>query len=72
VRLAARFGFEELKLRRIEIVVAVGNEASQRVAEKAGAKREGVLRNRLVVGDAAHDTMMNSFIPEGFGIKLNA
>src|SRR5215213_800112 len=36
-RLVARFGFEELALQRIEIVAAVGNVASQRVAEKAGA-----------------------------------
>jgi ribosomal-protein-serine acetyltransferase len=39
VLLAARFGFEELSLARIEIVIAVENKASQRVAEKAGASR---------------------------------
>src|SRR5438874_11836926 len=43
-RLAARFGLEELGLHRIEIVVAVDNLASRRVAEKAGAVREGLLR----------------------------
>ena len=49
VRLVAKFGFETLGFTRLEIVAAVGNEASQRVAEKTGATREGVLRNRLVM-----------------------
>ena len=37
VRLMARFAFEELGLQRLEILIAVDNAASQRVAEKAGA-----------------------------------
>ena len=41
--LTARFGLQTLALQRIEILAAVGNRASQRVAEKAGAKKEGVL-----------------------------
>jgi ribosomal-protein-serine acetyltransferase len=45
--LVARFGIETLKLNRIEIVIAVENKASQRVATKVGAAREGILRNRL-------------------------
>ena len=64
VRLLARFGFEELGLARIEIVAAVGNKASQRVAEKAGAQREGVLRRRLCLHDEYHDAVMYSLIPE--------
>jgi RimJ/RimL family protein N-acetyltransferase len=58
--LAARFAFEELGLERIEIVVAVGNTASQRVAEKSGATREGVLRRRL----NPHDAVMYSLLRE--------
>jgi RimJ/RimL family protein N-acetyltransferase len=46
-RLAARFGFEVLGLQRIEITVPIGHRASARVAEKLGARREGVLRHRL-------------------------
>jgi len=64
VRLLARFGFEELGLGRIEIVAAVGNTASQRVAEKAGAHREGVLRRRLFLHDEYHDAVMYSLITE--------
>jgi RimJ/RimL family protein N-acetyltransferase len=63
-RLVARFGLEELRLNRIEIVAAVGNTASQRVAEKAGAKREGVLRNRVVVHEAPSDAVMYSLVGE--------
>ena len=61
--LLARFGFDRLNLNRIEIVVAVGNKASQRVAEKAGAIREGIMRNRLVVHDKLYDVVMFSLIP---------
>jgi RimJ/RimL family protein N-acetyltransferase len=46
-RLLARFAFEELGLRRVGIIAAVDNVASQRVAEKAGFTREGVLRAYL-------------------------
>jgi ribosomal-protein-serine acetyltransferase len=60
--LAARFGFEDLGLNRIEIVVAEENRRSQRVAEKARAQREGVLRSRLFIADRLHDAVMYSII----------
>lgn len=63
-RLAARFGFEELGLHRIEIVAAVGNVPSQRVAEKAGATREGVLRKRLLIHGESLDAVLFSLVPE--------
>ncbi len=44
VRLLARWAFGEFDLRRIELVIAVENTGSNRVAEKAGFTREGVLR----------------------------
>ena len=62
--LLARWAFQELKLNRIEIVVAIDNQPSLRVAEKVGAKREGIQRNRLVVQDKPHDGMMHSLIPQ--------
>ncbi len=62
-RLLARFGLKELKLNRIEIIAATDNDASQRVAEKAGAIHEGVLRNRLVVHENVYDMVIFSFIP---------
>ena len=63
-RLVARFGFQELGLHRIEILAAVPNLASQRVAEKIGAVREGLLRQRLLIGGVSQDAVMFSLVPE--------
>jgi RimJ/RimL family protein N-acetyltransferase len=62
-RLLARWAFDALDLQRIEIVAAVGNRASQRVAERAGATREAIARNRLRVHGVPHDAVVYSFIP---------
>lgn len=45
---------------RLEVVVAAGNDASQWVAEKAGACREGTLLKRLLLHGVAHDAVMFS------------
>lgn len=62
--LLAQFGFQQLGLRRIEIVTGVENWASRRVAEKAGATFEGILRNRLKLGDKNIDAAMFSLLRE--------
>jgi RimJ/RimL family protein N-acetyltransferase len=62
VKLLASWVFEHTNLQRLEIVAAVGNEPSQRVAEKAGALREGTLRSRLCIHGAYHDAVMHSII----------
>lgn len=67
VRLCARFGFDELKLHRLEIVVDVDNRRSQRVAEKAGAIREGLARHRCKAGDTWRDAFMFSLLPIDLG-----
>jgi RimJ/RimL family protein N-acetyltransferase len=69
VRLAARYAFVEVGLARVEIVAAVENPASQRVAEKAGARHEGLLRNRIALPDRMHDAVIFSLIPEDFGLR---
>jgi ribosomal-protein-serine acetyltransferase len=61
--LLAKWGFKEIGLNRIEILIATGNERSLRVAEKVGAHREGVMRRRIVVRDKVHDAVMFSLIP---------
>jgi len=66
-RLLAHFGLETLGLQRIEIVVETTNTASVRVAEKAGAQREGILRNRLNSYGVARDAVMFSLVPLDFG-----
>jgi ribosomal-protein-serine acetyltransferase len=48
-RVLAKFGFEEIRLARIEIVAALENLASRRTAEQIGARFEGIARNRLIV-----------------------
>lgn len=48
VRVIAAFGFNFLKLTRLEIVAPEDNIASRGVAERAGAAFECVARNRLV------------------------
>jgi ribosomal-protein-serine acetyltransferase len=63
-RLAARFGFEELGLQRVEIVAAVENVSSRRAAEKAGARREGILRKRIVLYGVTHDAVLYSLVAE--------
>jgi ribosomal-protein-serine acetyltransferase len=66
-RLVAGFGFNQLGLRRIEIVTAVENHASRRVAEKAGAQFEGILRDRLRLAGENADAAMHSLLPEDLG-----
>ena len=60
--LLAQFGFAQLGLIRIEIFVAAGNIASQRVAEKMGALKEGLLRNRLLIRGEPRDAYVFSLI----------
>lgn len=62
VRLAYQWAIENTNLIRLEILIAVENYASLRVAEKVGAVREGVLRKRLLLHDEAHDAVMFSLI----------
>ena len=68
--LAARYGFEHGGIIRAEVVMAVRNERSRRVAEKIGAHYEGVLLNRMVVGKTVYDANMYSLIPQDFGLTV--
>jgi len=67
-KLIAKFGFEQAGIIRAEIVVAVPNERSRRVAEKVGAHYEGILLNRMVVGKTIYDAHMFSLLPSDFGL----
>jgi RimJ/RimL family protein N-acetyltransferase len=67
-RRVAVFGFEVLRLQRIEILILARNTASLRVAEKLGAPREGVLRNRLRIREAPMDAVMHALVPEDLGL----
>jgi len=63
VRLLARHAFDALGLERIEVIPYVDNPASQRVAEKAGCTREGVLRSYFLAHGERHDCVMYSLLP---------
>jgi len=60
--MVARWAFHALQLERIEIVAAIDNVASQRVAIRVGAIREGIARKRLRKGDLQHDAVLFSLI----------
>jgi len=66
----ARFGIKELRLKRITLAIATHNKASQRVAEKGGAAREGVLRNGMFVRDLMYDCIIYSIIPQDLELPL--
>ena len=61
-KMVARWAFESLGLERIEIVAATGNVASQKVAARIGATREGIARRRLQVPGVPHDAVVFSLI----------
>lgn len=68
-KLAARFAFERANAIRAEIVIAAGNTASKRVAEKINAHYEGILLNRMTVRDQIYDAHMFSLLPSDFGLR---
>ncbi|GAB4500409.1 MAG: GNAT family N-acetyltransferase [Anaerolineales bacterium] len=70
-KLAAKFAFERANAIRAEIVIAAGNEASKRVAEKIGAHYEGILLNRMTVREHIYDAHMFSLLPADFGLTAH-
>jgi RimJ/RimL family protein N-acetyltransferase len=64
VRLSCRWGFEDLGLERIELVAATGNVPSQRVAERAGFKREALLRSYFAQNEERHDMVAYGLLAE--------
>lgn len=64
LRLLTRHALEELELQRVDLVTDPDNLASQRVAEKVGFQREGVLRAHLRHPDGRiRDSVMFSLLP---------
>ena len=61
-QLTRDWGFANTDLDRLEVLIAVGNAASRRVAEKSGAVYEGILRSRLLVHGTRHDAAMYAFV----------
>jgi ribosomal-protein-serine acetyltransferase len=61
-RLVAEAAFAHLGLNRLELLIAVDNTASRRVAEKLGAAYEGTLRKRLVLPAGPTDMAMYALV----------
>jgi RimJ/RimL family protein N-acetyltransferase len=60
-----RWAVDELGLKRLELVTDPENVASQRVAEKAGFRREGIMRSALEYQDGRRrDSVLFSLLPE--------
>jgi RimJ/RimL family protein N-acetyltransferase len=62
-RLLARWAFAELGLARLELTCSPDNEASQRVAERCGFSREGLLRSHVPFKGARRDSVIYSLLP---------
>jgi RimJ/RimL family protein N-acetyltransferase len=60
-----RWAVDDLGLKRLELMTDPENIASQRVAEKAGFRREGILRSALEYRDGSRsDSVVFSLLPE--------
>lgn len=62
-RLMARWAFEGLRVARLELTCGPDNERSQRVADRCGFVREGVLRSHIPFKGGRRDTVMFSLLP---------
>ena len=63
VRILSQHAFDALALRRVEIVVAAGNQPSEGVARKSGATLECVARNRLLIRGVSVPASVFSLVP---------
>jgi len=64
LELVARWALVEKGLGRFQLRADVANGPSQRVAEKAGFVREGVLRSALAFKGERRDVVMYSLVPD--------
>jgi len=64
LRELCRYAFDDLGLERLELMTDPDNAGSQRVADKVGFSREGVLRSHLVHHDGQRrDSVLFSLLP---------
>lgn len=69
-RALLRFGFEQLGLRRISAECHPDNTGSWRVMEKAGMRREGLLRQNTCIRGAWTDTLVYAMVAEDWSSRL--
>jgi RimJ/RimL family protein N-acetyltransferase len=61
-----RVGFQELGFHKIVLRIAVGNDASEKVAKKLGFAKEGVLREELLIRGRWIDHNLYSMLEQEF------
>ncbi|MFF2022670.1 GNAT family N-acetyltransferase [Streptomyces sp. NPDC058171] len=59
-----RWAFDEIGLHRLELLHALGNDASCRVAAKTGFALEGTKRSALLHGDGWHDMHLHARVAD--------
>jgi ribosomal-protein-alanine N-acetyltransferase len=59
-----KFGFERLRLNRIEATCMLNNTASERVMIKCGLEYEGIMRKKLYAKGEFHDLKLYSLLIE--------
>ncbi|HEV2371617.1 MAG TPA: GNAT family protein [Streptosporangiaceae bacterium] len=64
VRLVTGWAFGDLHMKRLNLTTAPENVASQRVAERAGFTREGLLRAWVPTSAGRRDSLMFSLLPD--------
>ncbi len=64
------FGFKNMGLERIEARTMLGNIPSQKILEKVGFKKEGILRNYRVIRGEPTDVLIYSLIRSDFAAYL--
>lgn len=61
--LTSQWAFDTLAVKRLQLFCEVDNVPSQRVAERAGYQREGVLRSYFQIGQERSDAIVYSLLP---------
>jgi RimJ/RimL family protein N-acetyltransferase len=64
VRLLSEWALTKAGLARVQLYARVDNPASQRTAERAGFRREGVLRAYMLLRGERHDAVIYGLTPE--------
>jgi RimJ/RimL family protein N-acetyltransferase len=64
LRLLTRWAAREHDLARLHLIVEPANVASQRVAEKAGFRREALLRSYIELKGTRRDVYLYALLPE--------
>jgi len=63
------YGFATLEINRIEAEVMIGNTASEKILEKTGFTKEGILRQWMYWNNTYYDMIMYSLLKEDFRIS---